>query len=177
MKTIATIIGIILFAIMFLGVGAQKYSYDKLDKAEIDLLMPPNERIYLYFQEYSHKYKVPLEFILRCAKLESNYYPSNEKYYPYDKNLISSAKAYSVLQVRIIAAKEVWPNLNKSNEEIAHMLRYDLRFNIETGIKYMRFIKDKGYSWLQTFSIYNQGWGGAENINSYARKIVNDQKL
>jgi len=175
MRSLTIFIGLILATFIFLGLGIRKVdTSNMLQPLEVDLLMPPHERIYLYFQEYSEKYNVPLEFILKCAKLESNYSIHNKDFSPYEDRLVSSANAYSVLQVRVIAAKEVWPNLKKTDEQIAHLLRYDLRFNIETGVKYMRFIKDKGYNWLQTFSIYNQGWNGAENINLYALKIVKD---
>jgi len=187
---------------------------NELEPLRVDLLMPPNERVYLYFEEFAPKYDIPLKYILKCARLESNYKGKHQSdYAPYEDWLVSSAEAYSVLQVRVIAAREVWPEYNyvakynllpfelysdrwaaeqkaqdeyrtkyeidqsimleyKTDEELAYLLRYDLRFNIESGIRYMRFLRNKNYSWAQVYSVYNQGWAGAHSINYYARYIT-----
>lgn len=216
MKVVTLLAGFLLsiFATI-LGVGGKETNtIEQLKPLSVDLLMPPNERVYLYFQEFSEQYEVPMQYILRCAKLESSYRGlEHSNYAPFEDNLVSSAQAYSVLQVRVIAAREVWPEYNyiakykilqfelfsdrwmteqkrqkeyrekyglepttvlnyKTDNELAYLLRYNLKFNIESGIRYMRFLKNKGYTWAQTYSVYNQGWVGADSINSYARKIA-----
>jgi hypothetical protein len=189
---------IAMFGLLLFSGGKENINKENKYPARVDLLMPPNERVMYYFKMYSEEYDIPLKYILKCAKLESNYTPENENYAPYEENLVSSADAFSVLQVRVIAAREVWrqydykgtndkeqdsyrkrygipPTIRLeylTDDELAHKLRYDLSFNIETGIRYMRFLKDKkSYSWAQVFSVYNQGWKGAQEINTYAKNI------
>jgi len=214
---ITLLAGVLLSIFTFITPGGKEIDTTyQLEPLKLDLLMPPNERVYVYFEEYSRKYEIPMKYILRCARLESNYKGrKHSDYAPYVDWLVSVAEAYSVLQVRVIAAREVWPEYNyiakyklfsfelysdrwleeqeiqnkyrlkyglslpstaleyKADEELAYLLRYDLDFNIESGIKYMRFLRDtRGYSWPQVYSVYNQGWVGAHNINSYARYIT-----
>jgi len=214
-KVLIILSGIIvsIFLLFFIG-GKENNTTDKLKELRIDKLMPPNERVYLYMKQYSKQYKVPLPYILRCAKLESNYKGlEHVSYAPFEDWLVSTANAYSVLQVRVIAAREVWPQYNfkikhldstapawsvkgiryayipfkyrqkynipdntkleyKTDAELAHMLRYNLKFNIETGIRYMKFLHDTYGNYLTVYSVYNQGWRGARVINAYAKYIT-----
>jgi len=202
--------------VLITGLGGKEINdtTHQLQPLKIDLLMPPNERVYSYFKEYSPKYDIPMNYILRCARLESSYKgPGHVDYAPFEDWLVSSALAYSVLQVRVVASRDAWPEHNyvkkqsyfpaqiftedwfkekkaqfkyclryglapttvleyKTDEELAYLLRYNLRFNIESGIRYMRFLRNMGYTWTQVYSVYNQGWAGAHNINSYARYIT-----
>lgn len=218
MKTLLTfLIGLLLSLFFLLGGGKEtKDISDKIEPLRVDLLMPPNERVYLYFEEFSKEYDIPLKYILRCARLESGYKGIHQTdFAPYEDWLVSSAEAYSVLQVRVIAAREVWPEYNyiakytlfpyelfsdrwmeeqqaqqeyrkkygidqsimleyKTDVDIAYLLRYDLKFNIESGIRYMRYLRDQNYTWAQVYSIYNQGWVGMNSINHYARYITQD---
>jgi hypothetical protein len=211
--TVLVALCITMFVLMT-SLGGKENTTDKLEPLRVDKLMPPNERVYNYFTEFSATYEIPMKYILRCARLESSYRGVHHvNYAPFEDNLVSTAQAYSVLQVRVVAAREVWPEHNyvakyklfpfefftnrwleeesrqnkyklkhglqpstmltyKTDQELAYLLRYNLRFNIESGVKYMRFLRDQNYSWVQVYSVYNQGWAGAQNINSYARYIV-----
>ena len=216
-KLISSIIGILIAIFLLMASGGKEFkdTSKDLEPLRVDELMPPNERVYMYIETYSKKYKVPIEYVLRCARAESSYKGlTHITYAPYADWLVSSANAYSVLQVRVVAARDVWRQFGyksefkyftdrqfspkwfkererafkyrlrygipmntklefKTDTELAYILRFDLRFNVETGIKYMRFLRDdRGYSWVQMYSVYNQGWKGAHYINAYARYIT-----
>ena len=60
----------------------------------------------------------------------------------------------------------------KSDAEIARLLRYDLRFNVETGIRFMNKLYRKYGDYTVVYSYYNQGRKGEHSINAYARFIT-----
>jgi len=213
-KLIAGIVGILLsmFLLTTLG-GKELYTAEKLEVLKIDELMPHNDRIYKYIEKYAKIYNIPKVYIYRCAFLESNYKGlDHKKFAPFEDRLVSSANAYSVLQVRVIAARDVWHRYNykfrgrrlthkwsklwfkeqlkqfkyrikyriptnvklefKTDAEISNLLRYDLRFNVETGIRYMSKLYKEYGNYALVYSYYNQGYKGINFINSYARYIT-----
>jgi hypothetical protein len=206
------IVGIIVSMFLLISLGGKEITYtaDKLEILYVDKLMPPNERVYNYIEEYAKIYNIPTEYVYRCAFLESNYGGIGHiNFAPYKDWLVSTANAYSVLQVRVIAARDVWPRYNYmpkrqvvgslmwfeeqlkqnkyrikhriptdvkleyiSDTELAKKLRYDLRFNVETGIRYMNKLYKKYGDYATVFSFYNQGKKGVNYINAYAKYII-----
>lgn len=167
---LATIMGLALLS-MENGPSVVKAATDRPDLTK---LMPPSAKVYTYVKQYAEEYRVPEHFVFRCARQETSYGGYlHEAYNPYTAKMVSIANAYGPFQVRVIAAREVWPNLRKvSDRELAYRLRYDIDFNVHTAIRYMRHIYDQTHSWPATYSAYNQGEVGKTNINGYAIKIT-----
>lgn len=169
----AALVGILLFHID----SRSEIKPNALPTTRPDLtkLMPPSAKVHTFVQKYSEKYKVPEQFIFRCAKQETAYQGyTHESYNPYTNKMVSIAHAYGPMQVRVCAARAAWgPRLKKvSDAEIVYRLRYDLDFSVETAIKYMRLLYNQTHDWTRTFSAYNQGEIGKTNINSYATNIT-----
>lgn len=136
---------------------------------------PPNLQTFYYISKYSKQYNVPLEYVLKSAYLETGYKGFYHwDYNPFSEKQISVAGARGPLQVMYICALDVWGDSIKhlSKNEVHHYLRYDLEWNIHTGIRHMRRLYDKYKDWKIVYSVYNQGWVGEKNINNYALRIA-----
>lgn len=172
-----TFIVLVLISLALYMLTPHGLNIDLMAKDPVENLKPPSFLVNEYIIKYSKEYGIPEDFMRKCAKLETGYKGfMHEAYNPFTKEMISSAQAYGVMQIRLCAARQVWPMLKKiSDDSLSKKLRFDINFNMLTSVRYISYLRNVfKVSWVQAFSMYNQGYIGKENINGYARYIVNN---
>lgn len=136
---------------------------------------PPSIAVAYWIAKFSEQESVPEKLVRRCALYETTYRGVFDwKYDPFSTKQISSADARGPMQILVICARDVWKDsiAHMTDKEVADKLRYDLEWNIQTGVKHIANLYHKYRNWTTVFSVYNQGWKGADSINSYARSVA-----
>lgn len=87
-----------------------------------------------------------------------------------DKELPKYKRSYGLMQVKIATARFVLrthPKLIKKRSDwnIRHVLLHNRVLNIEIAMYYLLSLKHRGLNWRQMVTAYNQGYGGAKDIN------------
>lgn len=143
------------------------YNPESLD---VISLGPPNYQLYDYMKIYSKKYNIPFDYALRCAKEETGYEGKfHFTYRPFEDRLrVSPSFAYGPLQVKLPTANDMWGGRTITAAELS----YDIKLNVITSFRYKRYLYNIFKDWLKVYSIYNKGWHGKNDINSYAVNIV-----
>ncbi len=144
----------------------------KYDEAkDKTIVLPPELLIATYIEKYSKEYNVPARLLYNCAREETGYRGIfQEGYNPYQ---ISSEKAVGPFQIMDICAEDVWGRKVPKDS-----LLYDVHLNTLTAVKYINKLKVhyKIKTWQQVFSVYNQGFKGKKEINSYAIRVTEGRK-
>lgn len=163
-----------MFLFLIPSIAFQKIPIERYNRNELIDKAPYNKQIYAIIKDNTDTSVVNLKHVLRCAYLETRFDKNNTTYNPYSKFILNSKSGNGIFQVTPIAAKAVWKDkLNKlSNKQIAFLLKYNIRFNIETAIKYIELLYAETKNWEQAYSMYNQGNKGKKIINKYARYIT-----
>jgi soluble lytic murein transglycosylase-like protein len=138
-------------------------------------MAPPNLQVNHWIQIYCAKYEVPEKLVRRCLYQETRYAGVLDfSYNPFEDNMVSSAKARGPMQVLNICARDVWGKeiSTWTDHQLADSLRYNIEFNVKTGIKHISKLYKQYNNWATVFSVYNQGNAGKYSINNYAKKIT-----
>lgn len=161
---------------LFPSIAFQKIPIERLDRNHLIDKAPYNKQIYALIKDYTDTSVVDIEHVLKCAYLETRYEKDNAEFNPYSKIILKSKSGNGIFQVTPIAARAVWGYKlkNVSNKQIAFLLKYNIRFNIQTAIGYMELLYKQNNNWMQVYSMYNQGNKGRYNINHYAKFIVKE---
>lgn len=123
---------------------------DRIDELHVEY------QIEYYINEYSNIYDVPKDVIYAVAKIESGY-GLHKNYNPF---VISSAGAVGPMQVMINTAQDIMnkPRLTKKE------LLYDVKLNIECGVKYLSMMYNRYGNWELTLISYNAGPVRADKV-------------
>ena len=119
-------------------------------------------RTYMYLRKYAKEYRVPIKYAYSIAYLESTYRgPLDMKYNPY---LASKCGAVGPMQLMPKTASSV-----AGYRVQKHVLKKDIRLNIELSMKLLRELHDKHQSWPKAIGAYRSG---RPIITPYVRKIL-----
>lgn len=92
----------------------------------------------------------------------------------FKKEKKGKAGEYGLMQVREIAAKDVWKNTEEFNEKWKKVEIFDVDASIECGTKYLKMmLENNKNSVARALAAYN---GGQTNLNSWLAKNGNDFK-
>ena len=139
----------------------------------------PNIQVNYWIVKYCKEEDVPERFVRRGAKQETAYAVLDFSYNPFADRMVSSGKARGPLQILNICARDVWGDSIStwSDQQLADSLRYNIEFNVHTGIRYMAKLYKQYGDWTKVFSVYNQGVVGARQINHYAIMITRSGRV
>jgi hypothetical protein len=151
----------------------------KINRMDLMQKAPPYLQVYYYAKKYTKNSNIPLQIFLKTARMETGYKGMrHKKYNPYKPSQVSTANAVGVWQLRVVAARDVWKDQveHLSDKQLRRMLRYSIKFNAETSIKYLELLYKRYNGDLAlTLAAYNRGMGKVKthaDVNDYARKIV-----
>lgn len=167
MRTIISFISIILFLLSSNQLPSVSRVYKNFDPL---IIAPPNYKLYEYMNRYHKKYGINLRLALNSAHEESGYNGCMDFYYkPFiNRFRISSAGARGPLQVKTSTANYYWKDTVLTNAD----LEYNIEANVLASFKYQHYLYERYHNWTKVYSVYNQGWSGANNINEYATNIT-----
>lgn len=106
-------------------------------------------QIEYYIDVYSKKYNVPKDVIYAVAKIESGY-GLHKDYNPF---VVSSVGALGPMQVMLTTAQEIMDKPRLTKKE----LLYDIKLNVESGVKYLSIMYNTYNNWELTLISYNAG--------------------
>jgi soluble lytic murein transglycosylase-like protein len=124
---------------------------------------PPCIQMQHYIRKYAKEYNVPLNYAFGVASCETSY--DGPLDWSYNPAQTSCAGAVGPMQVMPATASFVW-----KEKVSADKLKNDIRFNVETSMKYVAYLYNRYRDWPTVFGCYNTG---RPMINEYARKVVN----
>lgn len=152
---------IIIVFVLSILTGYTKTNYTLLDSTSIDSKHVA-ARTYFYLRDYAAKYDVPIKYAYSIAYVESTYQgPLDLKYNPY---LASKCGAVGPMQLMPKTASSV-----AGYKIQKHVLKKDIRLNIELSMKLLRKLHDKHKSWPKAIGAYRSG---RPIITSYVHKIL-----
>ena len=135
LRSIYTLLGAMMLAILTFFYFETKEIEDEAEIAvrgnPINSQSPPCLQMYYYIEKYSEQYGIPRNYAFGVAWKETRYEgPFHWKYNPGQE---SCAGAVGPMQIMPATARMMWKGkvINKNN------LKTDIRFNIETSMKFM----------------------------------------
>jgi hypothetical protein len=129
----------------------------------VDENTPPCLQMHYYIQKYAKEYNVPLPYAYGIANCETAYKgPFHWKYNPAQTSCVG---AVGPMQVMPSTAEWVW-----KKDVSTKQLREDVRFNVETSMKYLQYLHGIYKDWKTVFGCYNTG---RPCVNNYAIKVYN----
>lgn len=132
--------------------------------------------------KYCQKYNVEQNLIYAMIKCESNF----------KEDAVSNSGACGLMQIMPSTMKYIMGNENKENN------LFDPEYNIETGIKYLRYLLNKFENLMVVLCAYNAGEGNVymwlkdeafskdnktlistpfNETNNYVKKVLNASKV
>ena len=125
---------------------------------------PPCIQLFDAIEKYAKKYNIPLQYAYNVAYCETRYH--GPMHWDYDPHKTSCAGAVGPMQIIPSTAGFINKEKNVSSEK----LKNNLDYNVETSMKYIRYLKDRYHSWDIVFGYYNTG---RPIVNDYARNVIN----
>jgi soluble lytic murein transglycosylase-like protein len=134
-------------------------------KSDIITADPPSIQMYYYIEKYSQKYKIPRNYAYGIAHKETQYGgPFDWDYKPAQT---SHSGAVGPMQVMVSTSKFI--NKETVTKE---KLRTDIRYNVRTSMKTLRYLKNQYGDWKTALGCYNTG---RPTVNQYALNVYNYQ--
>jgi len=131
----------------------------------VDEDTPPCIQMHYYLEKYAAEYGIPLRYAYGVANCETGY--KGAFHWKYNPAQTSCVGAVGPMQVMPATASWVW-----KSEVSAQKLREDIRFNVETSMKYLQHLHKIYGDWKVVFGCYNTG---KPMINGYALEVFNYQ--
>jgi soluble lytic murein transglycosylase-like protein len=123
---------------------------------------PHSLQMYYAIEKYSEKYKIPKQYAYGIAYKETEYRSPFQ--WGYNANRISPTGALGPMQVLLSTAKLVWKDKRITREKML----YNIDFNVETSIKYLKTLYNIYGDWQKALGCYNTG---QPIVNSYAMNV------
>lgn len=128
-----------------------------IDSVRPDIDYIRKERIIESIYDSSVKYSINPLLVLSVMYHESNF-----------KNVFGdSGNAVGYMQISIDTAQEMYPNLTR--DELYDKLFYDVEFNVDTGVRFLRVLLDKYKIRGIAIKRYN---GNGPAARKYSKKIL-----
>ena len=125
---------------------------------------PACVQLYDCIEKYAKKYDIPLKYAYNVAYCETRY--QGPMHWEYDPSQTSCVGAVGPMQIMPTTACFI----NKEKNVSVEKLKTNIDYNVETSMKYIRYLKDRFHSWGVVFGYYNTG---RPIVNDYARNVIN----
>lgn len=177
---VKTIITFLLFCAIIFCISSNISVINRVDRLEqklneriedIENKNIPSLRMYYAIKEYAHKYDIPEKYAFGLAYKETSY--SGPFHYSYNPKQISYANAYGPMQILLPTAKYVWKDTIHEKEITPQKLLDNIEFNVETSMKYIRYLYDRFNDWHKVFVYYNCGSNTNQHSINYSYSICN----